>query len=54
MVRMVEDIRYKIHSNGGNGIMILEVQTEPPLCTIGVYMPVRGTTKKTGISRNFR
>ena len=45
MVRKDLDIRYKFHSNGGNRIMILEVQTEPPLCIIGVYMPVRGTTK---------
>ena len=46
MVRRDLDIRYKFHSNGGNRIMILEVQTEPPLCIIGVYMPVRDTTKK--------
>ena len=41
MVRMVLDIRYKFHSNGGNQIMMLEVETEPPLCIIGVYIPVR-------------
>ena len=46
MVRKDLDIRYKFHSNGGNRIMTLEVQTEPPLCIIGVYMPVRSTTKK--------
>ena len=46
MVRMDLDIKYKFHSNCGNQILTLEVQTEPPLCIIGVYMPVCGTTKK--------
>ena len=39
----------KYLSTGENNILVLdmlEVQREPPLCVIGVYMHVRGTTSK--------
>ena len=54
MVRRDLDIGYKFHSNGGNRIMILEVETERPLCIIDVYMPMVLQKTTTGLSRNFR
>ena len=33
--------------SGGNRITAIEVQSNPPLCVVGVYMPVRGTSGKT-------
>ena len=46
LVRKDLDYRFKFHSNGGSRVLALEILCEPPLVIIGVYMPVRGTSKK--------
>lgn len=40
------DLKFKFHPNGGNRVIVLEVLSNPPLCMVGVYMPVRGTSKR--------
>ena len=39
--------KYKFLPNGCNRVTSSEVQRHPPLCVVGVYMPVRGTSGKT-------
>ena len=40
-------VKFKFRPNGGNRVIVLEVLSNPPLCIVGVYMPVRGTSKRT-------
>ena len=42
---MFSEKRPGFHSNGGNRVLALEILSEPPLCIVGVYMPVRATSK---------
>ena len=47
LIRKSIQTKYKFLPNGGNRITAIEVQSNPPLCVVGVYMPVRGTSGKT-------
>ena len=46
LIRKDLDIRHKFHLSGSCRVLTLEILCEPPVCAIGVYMPVRGTSKK--------
>ena len=46
LVRKDFDLSFKFHLNGRNRVLLLEALSEPPLCIVGVYMPVPCTSKK--------